>query len=200
MRWHLFMYSGFLAQLELAWSFSLCSLDLSLSGVAADVPLLDMALRYTSRQLLSLKQNYCLPKDVYDCCGNAGILKPKRYVHRSSGCSYVSSSSSIISVLKSWRKITRLYHTGVDLGNLISLPCLEWNSCAAGATNPLNAALFNYLLFNFLWTIRLRFCQISSWTKDWIYCFSLKLGINRMLACSSDSSRFWTLRLPAAFS
>lgn len=58
------------------------SLDLSLPGVAVDVPLSNMALQYTSRQLLSLKQNYYLAKDVYDCCGNAGILSPKRYVHR----------------------------------------------------------------------------------------------------------------------
>lgn len=102
MRWQLFTYAGLLAQLVMAWSFSLCSLDLSLFGVAAtDGPLSDMALRHTFLHLLSLKQNYYLAKDVHDCCGNAGILRPKRYVHRSSGRSYVSSSSSITSVLNS---------------------------------------------------------------------------------------------------
>ncbi len=44
-----------------------------------------MALRYTAQQLLNLKQNYRLQKDAYELCHNAGLLRQRRYLHRSVG-------------------------------------------------------------------------------------------------------------------
>lgn len=91
-----------------------------------------------------MKQNYCLSKDTYDHCDKAGLLRPKRYTHRSSGRNYVSSSSLSIPVLNFRQRIRRLSHSGADFTNLSFL----LNSCAAVSAGSLNAPLLNALYVN----------------------------------------------------
>ncbi|ROJ25410.1 hypothetical protein DPX16_3575 [Anabarilius grahami] len=86
------MYVGILLLLVLAWRLSIGFVDsrVGLLGAGIDAASTNMALQYTSLQLLSLKRNYYLSKDTYDHCDRAGLLRPKRYIHRSSGRKYVS--------------------------------------------------------------------------------------------------------------
>ncbi|XP_026111228.1 uncharacterized protein LOC113086548 isoform X2 [Carassius auratus] len=139
-----FMFVGKLFFLVLAWLLSIGSVDsqIGLLGADADEALMNMALQYTSRQLLSLKRNYYLSGDTYDRCDRAGLLRPKRYIHRSTGRSYISSSSSSIPVLNCRRRTTRLSSSGVDLTNFSALP-YERQFSDAPSTSPLKAALLN---------------------------------------------------------
>ncbi|XP_026109417.1 uncharacterized protein LOC113081545 [Carassius auratus] len=121
--------------------YRLCGLT-GLLGAGADEALMNMALQYTSCQLLSLKWNYYLSGDTYDRCDLAGLLRPKRYIHRSTGRSYISSSSSSIPVLNCRRRTTRLSSSGVDLTNFSALP-YERHFCDVASTSPLKAALLN---------------------------------------------------------
>ncbi|XDV31056.1 hypothetical protein PO909_033829 [Leuciscus waleckii] len=121
MRCTLFMYTGSLLLLVLAWWPSFGSVDsqIGLSGAGADAASMNMALQYTSRQLLSLKRNYYLMTPTttvtgLDYCGPSSI-------HRSTGRSYVSSSSCSIPVLNCRRRIKRLFYSGVDFTNLSAL-------------------------------------------------------------------------------
>lgn len=138
------MFAGILLFLVLAWLLSIGSVDsqIGLFGAGADEALMNMALQYTSRQLLSLKRNYYLSRDTYNPCDRAGLLRPKRYIHRSTGRSYVSSSSSSISVLNCRRRTTRLSSSGVDLTNFSALP-YERHFCDAVSISPLKVALLN---------------------------------------------------------
>lgn len=121
------MFARLFLILVSAWRFSSSVVD-CLIGVDVYTASLNMVLRYTSRQLLCLKRNYYLSKDTYACCGNADLLRPKRYIHQSSGCSF--TPSSLIQILNSQRKNKRLSHSGAVSGNLLSLPCVGWNSSA----------------------------------------------------------------------
>lgn len=79
---------------------------------------------YTSRQLLFLNGNYNLAKDAYACY--AGLLRPRRYTHRSSGCSYTPSSCLIL-IPNSWRK--DLSHSRVVSCYLVALRWVEFQRC-----------------------------------------------------------------------
>ncbi len=58
-------------------------LDLHCCEAAVSVDSSCMVLRYTASQLLKLKRNFYLTNDIYTICGDAGILRRKRYIHRS---------------------------------------------------------------------------------------------------------------------
>ncbi len=100
-----------------------------------------MALRYTAQQLLNLKQNYRLQKDAYELCRNAGLLRQRRYLHRSVGRSYCLSTSNNICMPTSRRQTKRASYTGAVLGNLSSLVRSELLSVVR--QSPVNVALFN---------------------------------------------------------
>ncbi|KAL1260089.1 hypothetical protein QQF64_007916 [Cirrhinus molitorella] len=74
----LLLGAGILLLLVLAWrlSYGFVDVQICLIGAGGDAALMNMALRYTSRQLLSLKRNYYLSKDIYDHCDRAGLLRP----------------------------------------------------------------------------------------------------------------------------
>ncbi len=79
-----------------------------------------MALRYTASQLLKLKRNYYLTNDIYTICGDAGIIRRKRYIHRSSRRSFAHLSSDVVSYPKFFRKPQRLLYrpAGINYNNL----------------------------------------------------------------------------------
>lgn len=80
-----------------------------------------MALRYTARNLLNLKINYCLANDTYDLCHNVGILQTPRYIHRTSRRRFTHSSSDcgIIVLFNQSLKITPIV-----ISKFLSFECL----------------------------------------------------------------------------
>lgn len=62
------------------------SQDLHHCEVTAGVDFSKMALRYTACELLNLKGKFYLANYIYASCSHVGILRPKRYIHRSFSC------------------------------------------------------------------------------------------------------------------
>ncbi|MGL5901358.1 MAG: endonuclease/exonuclease/phosphatase family protein, partial [Cetobacterium sp.] len=118
--------------------------DLHNCDAAVRVDSSRMAIRYTSRQLLNLNGNYALGTESRALCNTYGILRPKRYLHRSSRCRYLGSYQNNVFYPLALRKTPKSpwRPTGADFKNLAVLR----GEVAPGSAAPvrlLKSALIN---------------------------------------------------------
>lgn len=111
-----------------------------------------MALRYTAHQLLNLKWYFVLGKDTRMRCGAVGILRPKRYFHRSSRSrsNILLTSTNYVThptILRKPRKIP-WRPTGVNLNNLVAVRRNETSSDSPAPTCLLKLMLINVRSIN----------------------------------------------------
>lgn len=135
---------GLIVYVDSTTSRSRCATGIQCLEPAVFADLMTMALRYTARELLNLKQNPSrLAKDSYDRCRDAGLLRLKRYIHRGSMRSFTASSSPSICISTCRFKTNNLFYTGIDQRNLILVPRVEIKSLLTPFHSSAYAALFN---------------------------------------------------------
>lgn len=118
--------------------------DLHFCRAATGVDSFCMALRYTACRLLNLQRNYYLAHDIFATCSDVGILRRKRYLHRSSRRSFTCSSSDVVFYPTFRCKPRKRWYNpvGVNYNNLSALTFKEHSSVLSESPHQLKSAFF----------------------------------------------------------